>query len=118
MRSLECGTVLELLREDPDLHILHLTRRNPLATLRSLTQAEQTNRWVAQHPSALADMPTVRLTPERCRSIFEHAERFAARVRQTFADHHVLELTYEEFCAEHEVAISARQRTRGRSANG
>jgi hypothetical protein len=91
---------LDLLAEDPDLHILHLTRRNPLETLRSLTQAHQTNRWIARHPSALADMPTARLTPEKCRTFFERAEGFAARVRRTFADHRVLELTYEKFCAE------------------
>jgi hypothetical protein len=48
-------------------------------------------------------MPTIRLTSGQCRDFIEQSERFAAYVRRVFADHHVLELVYEEFRAEHEV---------------
>ncbi len=92
---------LDLLSQDPDIRVVHLTRGNPLETLRSLTQAYQTRRWIARSTRDLEDMPTVGLTPGQCRRFFERSERFAARVRRVFAGHRVLELIYEEFCAEH-----------------
>jgi LPS sulfotransferase NodH len=93
---------LDLISQDPDVRVLHLTRANPLQTLRSLAQAYQTRRWIARRACDLEDMPTVRLTPGQCRDFIERSQRFAAHVRHVFAEHHVLELVYEELCAEHE----------------
>lgn len=98
--SSERADFLGSLSADPTISVLYLTRDNLIESLRSLTQAERTGRWVACRAADLEDMPTVRLTPQMCHAYFQRAEQFTARVQELFARHRLLPLIYEELCAD------------------
>jgi LPS sulfotransferase NodH len=96
---------LGLLSADPTVSVLYLTRDNLIESLRSLTQAKRTGRWVACRAADLEDMPTVRLTPQMCHAYSQRAKRFTAGVQERFACHRLLPLTYEELCADPVVQV-------------
>jgi LPS sulfotransferase NodH len=84
------------LMADCDIRIVHLRRRNLLARYLSW--------WVANHVTGVTmvrqgqpkpAVGPVRLDPAACIADFDRVERHAAFVARMFADHPVLDITYE-----------------------
>jgi LPS sulfotransferase NodH len=94
------------LRERKDLRIIHLKRRNLLATLVSWKLAHQTQRWqrrdhgrLAHDDSVYRDI-TIKLTYEECREEFAQTERWQQFYDAAFGQHRFLEMHYEDLVAD------------------
>jgi hypothetical protein len=91
--------VWDWMGRNPDLSVVLLTRRNPLAAYTSLLIARQTGvfgiRDASQRPSAVVEIDV-----KKCLAEFEKRERLDAISKTRTAGHSVLELTYEELSAD------------------
>jgi len=97
----EDGTeVWNLLTSMPDLHVLHLKRRNILRTLISRKIAGQTKVWF--QTQAPADSPDRRIEFEvgELRKGFRGTRRLEAEGDRMFAGHPKLEVAYEDLTAD------------------
>ena len=98
-------TLLPVLRERRDLRIIHLKRRNHLATLVSWKVAHCTQRWQRHEHGRLAHRDslyrniTVKLTYEECREEFAKTEQWQQFYDQAFTSHPFLEMYYEDLVA-------------------
>jgi hypothetical protein len=96
----EYTEVLEYIRRDPEIRIIHLWRDNLLE--RYVSQYLAVNVFGLYNVVQGTDLPPARsvsLTPEECRADFQRTERRRAKFQTWLANHQVLELTYEELVA-------------------
>jgi LPS sulfotransferase NodH len=93
--------VLELIKADMEIRILHLTRENLLERYLSQHQAVNVH-GVFNVPEGekLPEEVRVRLSPGECEEDFRRTEERQGRFREDLADHEVLELTYEQLVGE------------------
>ncbi|MDX2222631.1 MAG: hypothetical protein SFV21_07785 [Rhodospirillaceae bacterium] len=85
------------LADDTEIVVIHLTRRNLLATLVSLLVAQATRRWsvAANDRGPRPAVPPFTISPSACADFFRSMQSDSARIRSMFARHAVLELEYE-----------------------
>lgn len=89
--------VWDRIEEDKSVRIIHLCRRNGLRTFLSRQIAEQTDVW-KQTAEERGTVEKQRLSLD-CDALLADLERtdgFIARTRERFADHPMIEITYEE----------------------
>lgn len=91
--------VWDYLRDDCDVAILHLKRRNLLAQYLSLQLAHRTNVWVTTDEAGSASAP-IRLEPDACARHFADVRAQEAQADRFFAAHPVLQVTYEDLAAD------------------
>jgi len=82
------------LRDDPDLRVLHMKRRNILRTHLSRARAARSDRWVQLSQEDVAEAP-IRLDPEECRRDFEKTRLWETEFDRFFAGHAILQIEYE-----------------------
>jgi LPS sulfotransferase NodH len=85
----------EFLRNDQDLAVIHLQRRNMLHTLISLKSAFVTNRWwnLKDDPQTILPM---HLDPEECCRYFEKLSNSAEEADAAFSAHPKINILYED----------------------
>jgi LPS sulfotransferase NodH len=89
-----------LLAEDPELMVIHLTRRNMLNTLISHKTAFQTNRWMRVKGRGPQQTTILNLDAGECRRYFEKLEAFAQQADALFGTHKKIDVCYEELVAD------------------
>lgn len=108
------ATAWEYLERTPDIHILHLRRRNLLNALISREVATRTGRWqqLVEDPSPAPDpVPPFALAPGFCSSYFDEIERARERADRAFAHHPILHIEYErDLCGNFHATAAAMQR--------
>lgn len=88
--------VLDYLREEKSIRVIHLKRKNLLRSYWSLLAAQQTGVWTVPSLSARTQPPVrLDLEPDACTAYFTTMERYMSVFDTHFADHDVLEVTYE-----------------------
>ncbi|MDX1691680.1 MAG: sulfotransferase [Acidimicrobiia bacterium] len=90
---------------DDGLRVVHVVRRDRLATLVSLRLAEASGTWV--NGRALG---TVTLSPSECAEFFTAVDAAEARLRADFPDHRRREVAYEDLLADPEPLLRDVQR--------
>ncbi len=94
--------VWELLKADSSIVIVHLTRQHLLRMLLSQRIGVKTNRWKQREnektPLALRDKQ-IYLSVLECEAFFLDTTRFERETRQSFVNHTVIELVYEDLVA-------------------
>jgi LPS sulfotransferase NodH len=104
----ELPALLPVLQAKKELRIVHLKRRNHLATLISWKLARQTQRWrqpgASRPPDAASkdDHPTINLSYDECQHEFEQTERWQTFYDNAFAAHPFVEIYYEDLVAHRE----------------
>lgn len=89
--------VLDFIKRDPEIRIVHLFRENRLK--RYLSQyivAEVTKVKVVFQGDDRPLIPKVEVRPEQCLQDMESTEADEHRFREVFRDHRVFEVTYEQ----------------------
>ena len=88
----------QALRDDREVRIVHLIRRNILASMVSSQTAQRTASWGDQASGGYrsSDDIRVRIEPGHLRHALQQQQRFEAEIETWFADHPRLTLTYEE----------------------
>jgi LPS sulfotransferase NodH len=86
----------ERLREDREIHVLHLVRRNKLKQLVSQEIAQATHAWDKFKNDQLPPSVTIYLEPTQCEAKLHHLERCRLREKLAFKEHPYLELCYED----------------------
>ncbi|HKX30611.1 MAG TPA: sulfotransferase [Blastocatellia bacterium] len=86
--------------KNKEIHVVHLLRLNLLETLLSLIIARKTNEWArfkgsdAESPPRLVE--PFHLSPQICEDYFLEITRDRRAARANFAEHPVMEITYED----------------------
>ena len=88
----------QALRQDRQVRIVHLIRRNILASMVSSQTAQRTASWGDQASGGYRSSNDirVRIEPEHLRHALQQQQRFEAEINTWFADHPLLTLTYED----------------------
>lgn len=98
-RSGPQAAVRDHLRDDPDLAIIHIKRRNILEQYLSLRVAHATNVWsTTKQPDRTAE--PIRLDPQECLRHFEEVRAQEAACDAFFAARRILTLSYEDLVAD------------------
>jgi LPS sulfotransferase NodH len=86
------------LADDKDIHIIHLKRRNLLASLVSLHVAFATDEWARPIGTNMPRLSSVTLSldPERCKSYFDEIEAGYQWANKSFEGHPKIEIDYEK----------------------
>ena len=102
--------LLPVLEARKDLRIIHLKRRNRLATLVSWKLAQHTDRWEAfraggrsrsvQSPDSMYGEITLNLSYDECRDEFARIGEWERFYDAAFAEHLFLEMYYEDLVAD------------------
>lgn len=101
-------TLLETIRADRSIRIIHLTRRNLLRRLVSEQQARATNQWALIGNAARAPRPRVEISGEAMLKSFQLVEANQMIFNSMFESHPMLRLFYEDLAARpHEVTARA-----------
>jgi LPS sulfotransferase NodH len=90
--------------------VLHVVRRNDLATLVSLHRAESTGRWLSASSVGLA---AVEVTPQECEEAFRQTRAWRDDLTATFPAGRVHEVAYEDLAADTATVMSGVQRFLG-----
>lgn len=85
---------LEYLKNQTDIKIIHLKRKNMLKTLISLKKAGETNVWTSK--TGQISSPKITLNKFGCEHFFKNTRNFETKYDQIFKNHDVLQITYEE----------------------
>jgi hypothetical protein len=86
----------DLLRSDPDLHVIHLWREDLLRVLVSDQIAARVKSWNVFVGEPLPEQPEpFAINPDRCRAEFEQLIRWRQRASQWFPAQPFLDLEYE-----------------------
>jgi LPS sulfotransferase NodH len=103
-------SLLPVLEERRDLRIIHLKRRNRLATLVSWKLAGHTQRWArldagrlsqsGQSRDSMYGEITINLSYDECQKEFARVEKWERFYDTTFAKHPYLEMYYEDLVAD------------------
>lgn len=100
-RNPEWESVWPYLREQPDIHIIHLRRQNMLATHLSLRRAFLTNKW-SNGSGQAENVPPLTLTYEECLEAFEKTQEWETWAEQFFAGKPMLQMSYEALSQDYE----------------
>jgi LPS sulfotransferase NodH len=103
-------SLLPVLEERKDLRIIHLKRRNRLATLVSWKLARHTHRWARLDPGPLSRSDgsrdsmygkiTINLSYDECQDEFAQIEKWERLYDAAFAKHPFVEMYYEDLVAD------------------
>jgi len=104
-RSGPQAAVWDLIRDDPEIEIIHIKRRNILAQYLSLTLAHATNVWATSRPPSDSPAP-IRLDPESCIQHFQTVRAYEEECDAFFAGRDVQHITYEELVADKDAVMS------------
>ena len=86
----------EWLASQRDIAVIHLTRRNLLRYYVSLSIARQTAMWISpSRKRARSAAPTLRIDPRDAEAVFTHRLARNTASRLAYAQHPMLEMTYE-----------------------
>jgi LPS sulfotransferase NodH len=97
----ELWDVMQYVRSQRDIRVIHLKRRNRLRTLISIRVAALTKEYTRSGDGANPpEEVTVRLTPEECEEEFQRIGEWERRYDEAFADHRTLEVWYEDLAAD------------------
>ncbi|MFI5046065.1 MAG: sulfotransferase [Acidimicrobiia bacterium] len=91
--------VLEYLRSERAVRIIHLKRRNRLETLASLKIANAVHEHVLENGEGAANDVTIRLSSRRCAEEFLRIGAWEDRYDEIFHGHALLQLSYEDLVA-------------------
>ncbi|WP_027155853.1 sulfotransferase [Mesorhizobium sp. WSM2561] len=83
----------------PGLKVILMVRKNTLESLRSLTQARQTRKWL-KFSSDNDATPSVKLAIPCCEAYFKAADEFHNRVARSFASADLHVVKYEDLLGE------------------
>jgi hypothetical protein len=87
----------DCLTRDPNLRVIHLTRRKYLRTILSLEIAKKTDVWMAfSDNDATSSTKSVTLNPNRLIDEITRIEQQEHKARLRFQNHLVCEITYED----------------------
>lgn len=94
-----CG-LWDHLQNMPDLHVIHLRRKNILRSYLSEKTARQSGVWTTAQDSGPAGMPPensppIEFSSGELEAVFSRTRDFENRAAQRFAGHPVLEVDYE-----------------------
>lgn len=109
--------VWKILKDYPDLHIIHLVRKNHLRSFISLKQAIKTNVWVIdsstigkredhepdgfflknKNQNTMKDTAVLKLNFREMRAYFQKSDDNISRFNHFFPNHSFLEIYYEDF---------------------
>ena len=102
--------IWDWLRSDPAIHIIHIKRENALAQYLSLERAHRTGRWVAGQQGDTVGTARVaadkrspdpfRLDPDDCARHFAWLRQQEEETDALFADHPILQVSYEGLAAD------------------
>jgi hypothetical protein len=85
------------LQSHKDIHVIHLTRENLLASLVSLRIAQRTGEFIRSHPSRnQKNTAPISLTTEECEEYFRRTQNDQAFYERFFHHHPWLEISYDE----------------------
>jgi LPS sulfotransferase NodH len=91
--------VADYLAADPEIRVIHVTRRNLLRRLVSHRQAQATNQWAVGRDAEMRERPPVELDlPQALRNFATNEEQQQANM-QRFAGNRVLRIVYEDLAA-------------------
>ncbi|QDU61701.1 hypothetical protein Pan216_25630 [Planctomycetes bacterium Pan216] len=102
-------SVWDLVRADREIKILHVRRRNLLARLLSEINAERTMTWVVPKGMAPPKPTPLVLTREQCLHNFHLVTRQQDLLAEFFGDHAVMDVIYEDVCADFQGKMNAIQ---------
>ena len=97
------------LASDPAVHVIHLTRENPLAGMVSAELAKQTGRWgigATGGAGRETDEATVTLRPEHVLQDLDAGLRMRQEGEAVFAGHPLTHVTYEELVEAPDAALA------------
>ena len=87
--------VWQWVKEHKDLKIIHLERRNLLATYTSLLIAK-TDGYFAIEDKAKRSKTTIAIDPKACLETFRKRKQYSQEIKKCIENHEVLELSYEK----------------------
>jgi len=87
--------VLELLKSQQDIKIVHLKRRNYLKTLASIRFASLTKKYAVREQTKTVDNFSIELTADECEHEFSRIRQWERLYDDIFKDHKILEIYYE-----------------------
>lgn len=92
-------SILEYLKNDKNIRIIHLKRKNLLRSYWSLRKAQETGIWTVQSVSPIVQ-PAIHLTlhPNDCASYFTSMETYIKTFDAHFSRHKTIEVEYESLC--------------------
>ncbi len=100
--------VWEYLRQNKEIRVLHIKRRNILRTHLSRQRAELTDRWANVNGSIEKEEP-ITLSYEKCLEDFVQTRKWEEEYDAFFADHPMREVVYEDLIASPEQELAAIQ---------
>jgi len=93
--------VMDFLKSQQDIRIIHLKRRNRLKTLTSIHVAALTNNYrEVKNQSERVDNIKISLTIDECQQEFRNIGQWEKLYDDAFQDHKILETYYENLVAE------------------
>jgi LPS sulfotransferase NodH len=92
--------VWDYLRQNRDIKIIHLKRKNLLQVCLSYYLAKTTNQWILKQGSQLSDSGSINLNYNDCLQLFEETRRWEHDSDLMFAEHPKIEVTYEDLVAD------------------
>jgi hypothetical protein len=105
-RSITPELFLRQLARIKDLRIILLRRRNSLEVLRSTVQATLSKQWIVHEGVELVEVPPIFLSFQQCREFFLRCDQYFSEIRQLFANHPLLEVTYESVVRDVDVELA------------
>lgn len=98
--------VMDFLKADKDIKVIHLMRRNKLETHCSRTVAIKTKQFLLEEGEKDKGKITVHMSPEECAEEFRLCAAWEDAIERDFADHDLLSMHYEDLVAEREQHVA------------
>lgn len=110
------GEVWKFLRDNKDIKIIHLKRKNLLKREISFAHAMRSGRWsvkvkkgffpwIAYRLSSIKKIKSLSFDPKKCEELFLNAEKSMAEYENYFFGHQILSLDYEELLNSHNESL-------------
>ena len=109
--------VLPAVQRDSSLKVIHLVRRDKLATVVSGHQAKMDKVWVKEREARVGLRPPVRLSPTFVERRVRTLERMEVKYDTYFMGHDVLKVYYEDLVSEAEDSVNEIGRFLGLSSH-
>lgn len=88
--------LLEFLRTNKAIKVIHLKRRNRLRTLVSIKKALNTGQYLLHHEKGQVKEVQIELSPDECKEEFERTGSWERKYDTIFQKHEMLEAFYED----------------------
>ncbi len=100
-------TIWELLRNDPEIKVIHLVRNNILRSHVSEAIAFKTEKWTqsGRINKVSSNSKQVTLDANKCRKAFETTEQYREEADHFFAAHERLDISYEDLASEPQATL-------------